>query len=346
MSRSYRREIGVLIVALAGLIVLALLRANGSHTSSVPSTYDTGANGYAALYEFLQREGLATERFELPLTQLPARGSLVVAGDYQLEAIALGSRGLATLDSWVRHGGTLFILGATTALTTNSLGLPASRFATANRAWSGCGFRGRRIVVSADFPAALRASCSKQNAVLLAGRNGAIALSVRRGRGHVVEVVTPAVFDNLHLSRDSNATFAYDLFSRGAVAFDERIFGYVEGRSFFSVLPWLVKIAIAIVLASLLLAIIGGNLPFAPARTIERVQQRDSSEYIASLARLLQRGHAGRDAILRLVRALPHKAAGRHEFTELNDLAERYDPAPRDVYRAGVLFAALRKDYP
>jgi len=101
-----------------------------------------------------------------------------------------------------------------------------------------------------------------------------------------------------------------------------------------------------------LIAIVGANLRSAPPRTLESEDERDSSAYIASLAGMLQRGGAARDIIARIAKAasgLRSPAAnderGRRAFAELNDLKGRHDAGPREVLRAGTIFAQLRKDY-
>jgi hypothetical protein len=101
MPRKRLADVWVLIAAVALIAVLSVLRASQSGAPSVPSTYDTGPHGYAAIYALLQREKIRVAQFEAPLTALPARGTLVVAGFAPLQQ----------LDGWVRRGGTLVALG-------------------------------------------------------------------------------------------------------------------------------------------------------------------------------------------------------------------------------------------
>ena len=54
------------LVALLGLLVL-LATGSLSETPSTHSSYDTGPNGYRALYDVLQREGIPVTRLEEPL---------------------------------------------------------------------------------------------------------------------------------------------------------------------------------------------------------------------------------------------------------------------------------------
>jgi hypothetical protein len=349
-----RSDLILLGVALALLVAVSLLRAAAPRAHpSYPSTYDSGANGYSALYEFLQREDIDAARYELPLADLPKRATLVVAGDYALDPSVLSTKRTSVLDTWVRHGGRLIVLGSVFPTARNVLGLAPVRSFASKDVWTSCGYRGPRLHVGGDFAMVLSTKCGAGRAVLLASRGGTVAAAFKRGRGEIVEVVTPTVFDNLRLAERDNAAFAYDLFSAGAAPlFDERVYGYAAGKTFWQVLPWPVRAAILIAGLALALAIVGANLRLAPARQLESEDERDSSAYIASLAGMLQRGGVARDIIARIAKAasgLRPPAAndepGRKALSELNGLRERYDAGPREVLRAGTIFAQLRKDY-
>ncbi len=349
-----RTDLILLGTALALLLAVSLLRAAAPQAHpSFPSTYDSGANGYAALYEFLQREEIGARRYELPLGNVPQRTTLVFAGDYALDPSVFSTKESSTLEAWVRRGGRLIVLGRVFPATRNVLGLPPARTLASKDAWTACGYRGPRLYAGGEFATALRARCGSGQAVLLTGRGGAVAVALKHGRGEIVDVVTPTLLDNLRLGVRDNAAFAYDLFSGSAPPlFDERVHGYARGRTFWQVLPWPVRAAVAIACAALLIAIVGANLRFAPPRQLENEDERDSSAYIASLARMLQRGGVARDVIARIVKAaagLRSPAAnderGRKAFAELRSLQERYDAGPREVLRAGTIFAQLRKDY-
>jgi hypothetical protein len=349
-----RTDLILLGVALTLLVVVALLRSAAPRAHpSYPTTYDSGANGYAALYEFLQREGIDAARYELPLADLPARATLVVAGDYALDPSLLSTKRTSALDAWVKHGGRLIVLGSVFPNARDVLGLPSTRIVASKDVWTSCGYHGRRLRVGGEFATVLRMRCGKGRSVLLAGRSGAVAVAVKRGRGEIVEMVTPTVLDNLRLAELGNAAFAYDLFSAGAPPlFDERVHGYAAGKTFWQVLPWPVRAAVLLALGALLIAVVGANLRSAPPRQLEIEDERDSSAYIASLAGMLQRGGVARDIIARIAKAasgLRSPAAndehGRTAFAELNSLRERHDAGPREVLRAGTIFAQLRKDY-
>lgn len=351
---SRRSDAVILGVALFLFAAVSLLRASSPHVRpSFPSTYDAGANGYAALYEFLQREKIDAGRYELPVGQLPPKGTLVYAGDYAIDPSFLSAKIASSLEAWVRRGGRLIVLGSVFPATRDALGLPRTRIIQSKGAWTACGFRGARRVVGGEFAASLVASCDRKHSVLLAGRGGGLAVLLKHGRGSIVEIVTPTIFDNLRLAAHDNAAFAYDLFSTGAPPqFDERVYGYAQGRTFWQVVPLPVRAAVVVAILALLIAIAAANIRLAPARRPEADDERTSFAYIESLARMLQRAGAAHDMIGRLAKAAaglrkpaPGDERGNAAFAELRDLTDRADAGPREVLRAGIIFAQLRKDY-
>jgi hypothetical protein len=60
----------VLVIGLAILVGIAIARS--AQAPSTYSTFDTGPNGYRALYDVLAKEGVPVQRFELRPSQLPA----------------------------------------------------------------------------------------------------------------------------------------------------------------------------------------------------------------------------------------------------------------------------------
>jgi hypothetical protein len=348
-----RTDLVLLTVALLLFTAIAVLRATSPHAqASFPSTYDTGANGYAGVYEFLQREAVDVQRYELPLGELPARATVVFAGDYTIDSV-LSAKESSVLEKWVRRGGKLIVLGSLFPFTRDALGLPKTRTAASKTAWTACGFHGKRLVVGGGFASSLRAVCDGKHSVLLAGSGGPIAVLLKHGRGTIVEIVSAAPFANAHLAENDNAAFAYDLLAgSGAPMFDEHVYGYAAGRTFWQVMPRPVIWAAGVALLGVLLAVIAANVRFAPARAVERDDERNSFAYIESLARMLQRGGAAHDIIARLARATGSFRSppagderGQAAFKTLRRLAEKRDAGPREVLLAGTIFAQLRKDY-
>ena len=347
-------------IGFAVLIALVLVRASGPGTAvSVPSTYDTGPNGYAALYDLLARERITVSRFELPVAQIPARdGVLLVAGDGALDAIAPSSTALEALAAWVRGGKTILIAGAMSEAARDAFGVPApsSMKADLGQARTACAFAGamRGLRVSGSFESGFAPGCRPGRAALLRAGALAPAIALAIGRGTLVAVTTASALDNRHLWQQRNAAFAYAMFAqRGSVAFDERPYGYAAGRSFLSVLAWPVRAALALTVLALLLALAGANVPFAPPYAPAAAGERDSGAYIVSVAQLLQRAGASREIVERIAaeseRLLEKRRNADERAIRLLDRARSLralsNPTPNDVLAAGELFAAVRKEY-
>lgn len=166
----------------------------------------------------------------------------------------------------------------------------------------------------------------------------AIVKRLQRKKLHVT-VLPRARFTNRALwLHPANVRLAYDtLAGRGLVLFDERPYGYGNGRSLWSVLPQPVRIAFWIALVALGVVILDGNTGLAPPIPPEPPAERDSGAYVASMASLLRRAHAGRAAIARFAEAFPDDA-------ELAMLAAHPHPSESSLLRAAKLFHRHRKD--
>jgi len=356
MARKRQLDVAIGVVAGIALIVFIALRASVSQAQiSVPSTYDTGLNGYAALYDLLARENVQTQRFGDPLSQLFKHpGTLVIAGNGALFAVAPARMQSRALDAWVKNGSTLAIFGSVPPWFHSTLGLPALTRIDAQVAAGGCGLHAPGIDVAGEFTQAMAASCTRNRATLLHVGNRAVAIAYRHGKGTIVFATSATPLDNEHLAQRANARFAYAVLSRGGtVAFEERVYGHATGRRFWQVLPAPMCVAIVVACVAVLLAIAGANLPFAPPQSPAGAQERDSSEYIASLALMLQRGGAQREIVRRLCahvqlvlgpRALLDESA-RMLLERAQALQSLSRPRGEDVIAAGRLFARVQKEY-
>jgi hypothetical protein len=245
----------VVLIVLFGVLVL-LATASATQAPSTHSSYDTGRNGYRALYGVLQREGIPVTRLEVPLGLMNRSVRVLIA-----TAPSYDPADARRLRNFVHSGGTVLHLKA-------------------------------------------------------------------------------ANYTNLALSEHpQRAQTIYDAVAgKGVVAFDERAYGYDRTQSIWSVLPPAVHGAIAVAVLAVLLALIDANVRFAPPITREPPADRDSSDYVRSMASLLRRARAGRSAIERFARAYPHSA-------QLEELAAITRPKDALVQRAAAIFAALRKDH-
>jgi hypothetical protein len=107
------RDAILLVLALAGLALVAVLQAPGGDGRDTFSTSDYRSGGYAAWYELLAREGIAVERFEHRPAELRAPIDTLIAAP-PLAPAGVDARTAADRDAlarWVRAGGRLIVLG-------------------------------------------------------------------------------------------------------------------------------------------------------------------------------------------------------------------------------------------
>jgi hypothetical protein len=258
------------IAALVALLGLLVLLAGSSLESPVSnhSSYDTGPNGYRALFGVLARENVPVVRLELPLAQR---------------------------DPNIR------VLAITT-----------SRYDRGDL---------RRLQSFMD-------------------RGGIVVAFARIAGFHATHSFNGRAYTNLALQKNPKVALdVYDAVAgKGLMAFDERPYGYDRTRSLWSVLPAAVHAAVWVALLAVVLALIDANVRFAPPIVREAPADRDSSDYLRSMATLLRRGRAGRATIERFARAYP-------KSRELAELAGVARPNDAQVLRAATLYAGLRKEH-
>ncbi|HVA33995.1 MAG TPA: DUF4350 domain-containing protein, partial [Candidatus Baltobacteraceae bacterium] len=192
----------------------------------------------------------------------------------------------------------------------------------------------------------------EKTTTLLANRRGAIAITYRLGRGEVVAVTAPALFGNANLRKADNLAFAYDAIAgHGTAAFDEYVHGYDQDLSFWGALPPSVHAAFWIVCAIVVLALIGANVPFAPAIAAQPPDERDSSGYLTAMATLMQRGRARHAALTAFAhdakRRVRAGATGhaREALAQIERACDADKPTDELLLRAAVLDYRLRKDH-
>lgn len=362
----HRKRTDALTALFAIMLLLGVAYLRSMHDRepavSLFSSYDTGRNGYRALFDVLGREGVDVSRYEYPLGLLgrSVRTLVIPPGPPALAgAFGRASGDVASLAAWTKNGGTLIVFAHTfEGADRRALALPAQtkaskRIPSIARPPSHVAQTRGVNVVRGEFETVFRLPKDARAQTLLSTPAGPAVITYRFGKGEVVAMTDPTIFSNLRLGERDNARFSYNVLARGPVAFYERANGYRIDRSFWDALPWSARIAVFCVAAIALLALIGGNIRFAPALVIDRAQDRDSGAYIASMARLLARGHAAKramdDVAGAVTRALRQRPGGaddlelREAFSELERLRASSDPSEGELLRAGQLGARLRK---
>lgn len=292
-----RLDIVALIVCALALTLLAYERSTveQKRRPSVYSTYDTGPNGYRALFEVLRGAGVPERRFEGALGVLgPSIRTLVItAYEYDASSKPLDSNDAAKLRDFVARGGRLVAIDedfagrldvAPAVGTTLQTQGGSGAIALARNAYTAGVTRVRGPI---DWTFSFK---EPRGVPLLADKHGMVAVWYRYGRGEVIAISAPALFGNAHLRDADNLRFAYNaIANHGDVAFDEYVHGYSDSLTMWSVLPAPVHAAIWIVLALTAIALIGANVPFAPPYLPEARDERDSSDYITAIAELMRR---------------------------------------------------------
>ncbi|MGA8474728.1 MAG: DUF4350 domain-containing protein [Candidatus Cybelea sp.] len=321
-----RPDIVILVVSALVIVLLAYERSTieKPHTS-VYSTYDTGRNGYRALYDVLRAAGQPVRRFERDLATLdPSVKTLIVTGyEDDPSAKPLDEHDAAQLRSFVQNGGRLVAIDTEFAgkddvtpgvgTTVRSSGNDA--IALARNAYT-AGVARVSGSIGWIFPFK-----EPRGIPLLADGRGIVAVAYRWGRGEVIAVTAPALFGNAQLRNADNLRFAYNAIAgHGEAAFDEYVHGYNNGLTMWAALPKPVHAAVWIVLALAVIALIGANVPFAPPYLPDPPDERDSSDYITAIAELMRRSRRRpsdseviRQARARVILALSPRAESRGE---------------------------------
>jgi hypothetical protein len=293
------RHLNVIILCVCAVLIVLLgyerNQMQQRERPSVYSSYDTGPNGYRALYEVLRAAGVPVTRSErVVAARDPAVRTLVITGyEHDPDAKPLDRRDADELRRFVADGGRLVAVdeefagaqdvtpGIGTSRQTRH-GAAAVPLSTNEYTAGVAGVRG---AIGWAFP-----YDTSRGIPLLANRDGIVALWYRYGRGEIVAVTAPALFGNEALRNPDNARFAYNIIAgHGLAAFDEYIHGYSDSPTMWSVLPDAVRTAVLIVAAIAVIALIGANVPFAPPILPAPADERTSSDYITAVAGLLRR---------------------------------------------------------
>jgi hypothetical protein len=293
----FRPEIVAIAICTLVVVLLSYERTTIAQKQrpSVYSTYDTGPNGYRALYEVLRTAGLPLGRFERMLGVLdPSIKTLVITG-YENDGSAkpFDERDSDALRRFVLSGGRLVAIDdefAGRQDVTPGVGTTLQKrggreaIALARNAYTNGVARVRGTI---DWILPFK---EQRGIPLLANGRGMVAVCYLYGRGEVIVITAPALFGNAQLRNGDNLRFAYNVIAgRGPAAFDEYIHGYDESVTTWAALPAPVHTAMWIVLAILAIALIGANVPFAPPYLPQAFDERDSSDYIRAVAELMRR---------------------------------------------------------
>lgn len=377
----------VAIAAIAGAAYLEQLRQTTSSAFDTRSSYDASSGGYRAWFELLQRQRVPVERFERRPAYLDGSVDVYILANETIgnyiatsrveEAPDLYNDGdWFALAKWVKAGGHL--VWVTDGIATPDY-LNAPDFAESGPA------RDEAVTVTPSALAAgvrsvsgtskLRVSLRSAGAPpVIADDTGGVVATYPLGKGTVTVVSDESLFENGRLALADNAMLAYDLATaglteHGSVAFDEWSHGHVAGDSWWSVLPQPFQVAFVVIAVALVALGVGTGLRFGPAVKLPDESERTSDEYLTSMAVLLRRGGAVKEAVadmtdacLRDVAAglgLSESASGRtiasraggpgadergEAVMDLDRIRAYEAPTESELVRAAALCITLRKE--
>ena len=333
---------GIFFLGAYGLILLES-RQGGEKGPGRPTTYSTGAQGYKALYLWLRDLGVPVERWERPVTGLDRK--------FTVFAILQPEWGpdpgeMEAIRNWVRQGGTLVLSSA-----------PAGPFISFFGIEGVFSFKGavaprndqRRFQPGPYAPADDKLSrtsphgftTSRPEVVFHASdQSGGFIAAVNEGKGRVIAVADPFLFNNHSLRKGDHARLFRKLIlphlGNGVLAVDEYHHGF--GRAT-SVLGHVTRSIIfypllqCLLLSLFLWAAMGRR--FGAARPILEGNDRSSMEYVRAMARLFQRGEKRDFALESMVRWVEDEAKIHLVHWE-DSLQESLDSA-RQAIRGGKI---------
>ena len=348
-----KRDAVVGALVLAALVAVSLLghQPEGPKAATRASD-DYSFGGYRAWYELLGREGIRVARFRRHHDALRETriDTLIVAFPDAPVPSSWDAAEHVALRAWVRRGGRLVDIGLWPRSGSDdrkgdlvflddphvggALGALRGPWAT--------------LVSSVDDRGKWRLFPVKNARVetLLADRRGALVVRYRYGRGEVIGISTPALFENRALGRDDDARLAY-LAARprhgGVVAFDEAVRGDIVEKPWYRALDAPELVALAVAALAGLLWLLYGIIPLGPAVRLRAAREPTSEEFLDAVAALYERARArdhARDALVadarRALEHAPHTA-------ENNALAAQVAAAANEPLANDAALVALAK---
>ena len=270
-----------------------------------PSTYNTGRKGVRVALQLLQSEHIPVGRFESPFTDLsPEVGTLFIAEPLDRPITSAESTSLA---NWVHAGGTLIVLKDAVAIPNQTIKLseldayktPANTFqippaVSGKRLFNNV----RRIFYSGDC--ALNLYKTRIISVLLKHGKDVYMVEWMSQKGKVYVLSNGVGLTNDCINKADNAILMVNLSHAGSgngeFDFDEYHQGYgVGGSGQYSLWKAIGAPARTIfwyALVVLILYIFNANRRFGTVKELENPEERNITDYVASIASLFQRAKA------------------------------------------------------
>jgi hypothetical protein len=307
------KRIGTDIWILAGLLILFAVMTTviASYIPEAPettprrTTFSAKPGGLKAAYLLLQQSRVPVERLTVAPAVWPTKAGVVIT------ATPYAAQGMVNIWSkdetkqvqrWVERGGVLLVMDNETDGLLEKFGLEVDTHLKSDVTLppqQPTVFL--RRVRGVRFPERERIKKHPQDAVSLFGDTRPAMVALRRGRGMIYVLATPAVFENRTLLQADNARFLVQLVQYirrdgGKVYFNEYHQGYMQPESLWTIIGKPGQFAFYQFLLTAILISYSAARRFGLPRPMPP-PSRVSSEYVTSLADLYRRAGA-RDAAL------------------------------------------------
>ncbi len=285
-------------ILLATLVMLTLLIApSGKNTAG--STFGKSPDGYGAWYAFMEKQGVAIERWQKPATELfTAQAPPKPITLLQIYSEQPRSTYNLETEKWLKQGNTLVILG---------IHAPVTPAAFSSRKDSPQG--AVKIETSRRYQPDQRQKPLRRQAqpllddkaeVLLGDRYGGIVWQQAIGKGKVIAAATPYLAANAYQDEPGNFAFLAQLVKQtgGPIKVDEYLHGYKDAQAVArevagSWIDYLAKTPLLPIgvqgLILLLVLIWAKNRRLGPPLPITPPTLDNSQAYIEALAAVLQK---------------------------------------------------------
>jgi hypothetical protein len=284
-----------LLLVYAGVALQPKPRGESGHPQC--TTYSSDEGGYLALYRWLRAQGVAAERWERELLNLPPEARVLLVAE---PSSAPGRSEIPALWDWIRGGGTLVLAADPRGPFMRAIGLEPRAGESGDR-------RGIRPTAPGPYSRGVRTllpgrarglRTSRPEVVIhLAGPQGGIVAVMAAGKGRVIALTAPEIFTNGELRKGDHARLALNILLEhlgdGVLLVDEYHHGYGRVSSVFEYLGRSFAVAPLAqgALAALLLVVVLGRR-FGPPRLIQEERRRSSMEYVRAMGDLLHRARA------------------------------------------------------
>lgn len=279
-----------------------------------PTTHSAGPGGYKALYLWLKAQGVPLQRWERPLHTLPSEAKVL----FIAEPVLIPSKEeLYALGAWVRQGGSLVLAARPPNPVLERFGLEADDQATSVVAEGATHFQPGPYTAGVNTILRWQGSglwSSRPEAVSHISQSDRSLLAViREGKGRIIALSAPELFNNKSLRDGDHATLALNLLlchlGKGLLLVDEYHHGY--GRVGSVSQYFLRSGASALLLQGMLVMLTlwsAFGRRFGLARPIVPPERRSSMEYVRFMAQLFQKANARRLALRAMVRWIEEEA--------------------------------------